>query len=288
MRFYSSLIIAFLLVFTSATAQNEDKEELSVLSWNVYMLPGITNLSKQISKNYKKDRADEIAAYLNNSEIDIVVFQEAFFKPSRRRLSKKINAKFPYQYGPANPSKLSLKTSSGIFVASKIPLDVLGTVQYEACNGADCFAKKGAILLEGLFKDKRFQILGTHLNAGGPQWIRYEQYKQMRGLLDDFSKLGVPQIVCGDMNTHKEEAANYEEMLDMLGVEDGPTDSEQKFTTARNRSVIDYIFLRRNRISFQINSKEVLWINPNNLEVIDKLYGNLSDHLALKANFSWD
>ncbi|MFT4969729.1 MAG: hypothetical protein ACI9O4_001480, partial [Chitinophagales bacterium] len=33
---------------------------------------------------------------------------------------------------------------------------------------------------------------------------------------------------------------------------------------------------------------EVLWINPNKLEVIDNLYGNLSDHLALKANFSWD
>ena len=63
-------------------------------------------------------------------------------------------------------------------MVSKFPLQVLGTVQYEACNGADCFAKKGALLLEGEVNSQKFQILVTHLNEGGPHWIRQEQYKQ--------------------------------------------------------------------------------------------------------------
>tara|TARA_B110000459_G_scaffold39253_2_gene42466 strand:- start:1833 stop:2696 length:864 start_codon:yes stop_codon:yes gene_type:complete len=282
-----SFLLALVMFFGETSAQDTPLDELTILSWNVYMLPGIANLSKQISKNHKKLRAGEIAEYLNTSDIQIVVFQEAFFKPSRRILSKQLKAQFPHQYGPANPSKLSLKTSSGIFVVSKIPLKVLGTSQYEACNGADCFAKKGAILLEGTFQDKHFQVLGTHLNAGGPQWIRQEQYKQIRNLLDDFTKLNVPQIICGDMNTSKESKENYIEMLEMMDVVDPPTTSAQKFTTAKNSSVIDYVFLKTNRSSIRMNSKEVLWINPNKLAVIEKLKGNLSDHLAVKAKFSW-
>lgn len=288
MKYYSMLLTVFLLVVCpQIQAQENDGLDLTILSWNVYMLPGITNLSKQISKSDKKGRAVEIATYLNSSDIDIVIFQEAFFNPSRKKLSKYLETNYPYQYGPANPSKLSLKTSSGIYVVSKIPLEILGTVQYEACNGADCFAKKGAILLEGELGGERFQILGTHLNAGGPHWIRQEQYKQVRGLLDDFNKLGVPQIVCGDMNTHKENEDHYADMLNMLDVEDGPTNSKQQFTTAKDRSVIDYIFTRPNNSGMALDQKEVLWINPNKMKVIEKLNGNLSDHLALKARFVW-
>jgi endonuclease/exonuclease/phosphatase family metal-dependent hydrolase len=289
MKSYLSFLLAFSLTMfgVKLNAQYAESADLTVLSWNIYMLPGITNLSKQITKSDKKARAMEIAAYLNSSEVDIVVFQEAFFNPARRKLSKSVKENYPFQYGPANPSKWSLKTSSGIFVVSKFPLQVLGTVQYEACNGADCFAKKGALLLEGEVNSQKFQILGTHLNAGGPHWIRQEQYKQVRGLLNDFTKLGVPQIVCGDMNTHKENEAHYQNMLDMLDVLDQETNSGQQYTTAKDRTVIDYIFIRQNDSRMELEKKEVLWINPNQYEVIDKLNGNLSDHLALKARFVW-
>lgn len=283
-----SIAIFFIQVFiVSANAQVLEKEDLNILSWNIYMLPGITNLSKSIEKNDKKLRAAEIADYLNANAYDIVVFQEAFFNPARRLLSKGIKEMYPYQYGPINPSKLSLKTSSGIFIVSKIPLKVLGTVQYNACNGADCFAKKGAALLEGYYDGKAFQILGTHLNAGGPQWIRIEQYKQIKSLLDDFNKLGVPQIICGDMNTHLNEEEKYKNMLEILDVEDVATTSKQKNTTAKDRSVIDYFFLKRNNSSLRAVRKDVLWINPNKFPVIEKLNGNLSDHLAISASLRW-
>lgn len=278
----------FIQVFHfSGNAQVIDKQDLNILSWNIYLLPGITNLSKSIEKSDKKLRAAEIANYLNTSTYDIVVFQEAFFNPARRILSKDVREQYPYQYGPINPSKLSLKTSSGIFIVSRTPLKILGTVQYNSCNGADCFAKKGAALLEGSHEGKAFQILGTHLNAGGPQWIRIEQYKQIKSLLDDFNKLGVPQIICGDMNTHLEDEEKYQNMLEILDAEEVATTSKQINTTVKDRSVIDYFFLRKNNSSLRSIRKEVLWINPNSIPVIQKLNGNLSDHLAISASYRW-
>lgn len=288
MKFIFFVLTLLFFGINSSTAQiNTNYEEsLDVLSWNIYMLPGITNLSKEVEKSDKKARAREIAEFLNNSHYDIVVFQEAFFPASRHVLAKNLKESFPFQIGPANPSGISLKTSSGVFVVSKVPIKELESVVYKACNGADCFAKKGAILLEGEFQSKSFQILGTHLNAGGPQWIRVSQYQQIRKLLDDFKKLNIPQIVCGDMNTHKEDQAYYEEMLNKLDVEDIPTVSKQVFTTAKDRSVIDYIFLRPNRSSMKARNKEVLWIKAK-MPVIERLNGNLSDHLALSASFYW-
>jgi len=271
----------------SCLAQNQVKKTLDVLSWNIYLLPGITNLSKEIEKNNKKERAAEIAEVLNNSKYDVVVFQEAFFSPARGVLAKSIKELYPFQYGPINPSGLSLKTNSGLFVVSKQALKILGTVIYEACNGADCFAKKGAVLLEGTFDGGKYQILGTHLNAGGPQWIREAQYKQMKGLLDEHLKMDVPQIVCGDMNTHKENEGFYKHMLLKLDVEDVETKSDQVFTTAKDRSVIDYVLLRKNGTTLKAINKEVLWIKAKRLKVIEKLNGNLSDHLALFASFAW-
>lgn len=281
------LVFFLILIAQSSFSQTISNESLDVLSWNLYMLPGITNLSKEIHKSNKKERAKEIADYLNNTAYDVVVFQEAFFHPSRKVLAKGIKEKYPYQYGPINPSKASLKTSSGIFVVSKTPLKLLGAVKYKSCNGVDCFAKKGAALLEGEFNGKTFQILGTHLNAGGPHWIHQEQYKYMSQLLNDFKKLNVPQIVCGDMNTHKEETFNYENMLNMLDCEDIETNSKQVFTTAKDRSVIDYIMLRKNNSSIKAINKEILWLKSK-APVIEKLNGNLSDHLAVTASFIFE
>lgn len=279
------LFLAFCFFLIKSTAQ-EQNNSLDILSWNIYMLPGIANLSKEIDKSDKKGRAFEIAQLVNGSPYEIIVFQEAFFNPARRILSKNIMEQYPYQYGPINPSKASLKTSSGIFVVSKIPLKIVDIIKFDACNGADCFAKKGAPLFQGEFQGNTFQLLGTHLNAGDPQWIREEQYKQMRQLLDNFKLLGVPQIVCGDMNTRQANEKDYNNMLKMLDVIDLETTSTQKTTTARGEGVIDYIFLRKNNVEIETIAKEVLWFKSD-IKRTDKLNSNLSDHLAIKASFKW-
>jgi endonuclease/exonuclease/phosphatase family metal-dependent hydrolase len=289
----------FFLNFTAVNAQKPAQSEddyLRILSWNIYMLPGITNLSKEIDKNFKKDRAHQIAETMNNSQYNVIVFQEAFFGPARRVLSKKLKQKYPYQYGPLNPSGLSLKTSSGIWIVSEVPLKELGTTRYRTCDGADCFAKKGAVMLEGEWKGKPFQVLGTHLNAGGPIWIRQEQFKQMRDeLILPFQKLGVPQIICGDMNTRFTNRDAYSFMIETLDVIDLPVSNQRfstkppkenepktMYTTATDSVFIDYIFHRENGSNMKVIDKQVVTFKANPTFPVKVLHGTLSDHLALE------
>lgn len=286
MNFKKNFLLVLTILITITSFAKEQDEELKILSWNIYLLPGIANISKQIDKSNKRGRAKEIAAFVSQSDYDVVVFQEAFFGPARRIISQQVEEAYPYQYGPINPSRMSLKTSSGIFVVSKTPLEIVETIQYETCNGADCFAKKGAALFEGKHNGKTFQILGTHINAGGPAWIKEEQFKMMKTLLNDFQKLGVPQIICGDMNTSINDEINFKFMLETLGVEDIATNSEQKATTATDGAIIDFIFLRANKSSLHPVNKEILWIKGE-MQLIPLLNGNLSDHLAVSASFKW-
>ena len=77
----------------------------------------------------------------------------------------------------------------------------------------------------------------------------------MRQLLDEHARSGVPQLVCGDMNTGRSDPKNYGIMMETLDAEDGPFEGVWQFTAdgvrndvcgggSRNRRVIDYIFVR--------------------------------------------
>lgn len=279
--------LILLLIVSCQLGFTQEKENLKILSWNIYMLPGITNIAKSVEKSDKRSRAKEIATLLNNSDYDVVLLQESFFAPARRKLKAATKAEFPYQYGPVNPSGLGYKTSSGLIALSRLPLTLLGTVQFESCNGVDCIAKKGAGLWEGEKNGKKFQVLNTHLNAGGPQWIRTEQYKMMtEKLLLPFSKMGVPQFVCGDMNTHKEDLIVYAQMLETLDASDTPTFSEQVNTTVKDRTIIDYILIRENGANVRVIDKNIQRFQANQ-PVIERLGGTLSDHLAVDVTVSF-
>lgn len=297
MRFlFIFLAFTFFSANSTQAQQSENDDFLSILSWNIYMLPGITNLSKQIDKNFKRPRATQIADTLKNSPYNIIVFQEAFFPPARRRLAKGLKERYPYQYGPVNPSGFSIKASSGIWVVSEVPLNELARTRYRTCNGADCFSKKGAALWEGEWNGKTFQVLGTHLNAGGPKWIREEQFKQIwEELLAPFEKIGVPQIICGDMNTRYTNRDAYTFMLKTLNALDPPVSNqrmstkppkrnEQKefYTTATDSVFIDYILHRPNGSNMKVIDKRVVTFKANPEFPVKVLHGTLSDHLALE------
>jgi endonuclease/exonuclease/phosphatase family metal-dependent hydrolase len=278
----SFLTILFSLSIFFITAQ-ENTQTLKVLSWNIYMLPAAANLSKEITKSHKKERTAEISTIMNASDYDIIIFQEAFHIPSRKKLAKNLKEKFPFQYGPLN--KGFIKTNSGIFIVSKIPLKQLKSIQYRDCNSSDCLARKGSAIFEGERNGKTFQILGTHLNSTKEQHIRELQYEQLyEELLKPFEKPGVAQIICGDLNTKKSNLESYTSMLKKLDAIDIQTNSNQKMTTVTDKVEIDYILLRKNNAEINVESKHIKIFDAK-VKVIDKLAGTLSDHLAVEVNF---
>lgn len=265
------------------TFAQTDSTTLKVLSWNIYMLPSITNLSKQIKKSDKNKRAKAIAEVLSNNNYDILIFQEAFHTPSRKILRKGLDEEFPYSYGPIN--KAFLKTNSGIFIMSKIPLQQLDKIIYKKCNAEDCWAKKGSAVLEGSKNGKTFQILGTHLNSTSVQITREAQYEQLYNeLLQPYQQNNIPQIICGDMNTAVSNKEAYQSMLKKLDAEDIATQSQQKMTTVKNTAIIDYILLRKNKAQIKTLDKQIR-IFKAPFPVIPKLRNTLSDHLAVEVLF---
>lgn len=280
MKYFISLItLLFLFTSFSQNASTPNNDNLKILSWNIYMLPNSTNLSTKIKRSKKKERASQISDTLNNSDYDIIVFQEAFHIASRKILEKKLQEQFPYQYGPVNAA--FIKTNSGIFIVSKVKLKELGSIQYKGCTGIDCFSKKGVGIFEGHFKGKTFQIAGTHLDSGS-QSVREKQYTQAyEKILKPFEKEGVPQIFCGDFNTRKSQPERYVLMLKSYDAEDIVTNSERKNTTVKDNAIIDFILLRKNDSKIKVIDKQVK-IFKSRGEMIDKLSGNLSDHLAIE------
>lgn len=213
---------------------------------------------------------------------------------ARRIIGKALADSFPYQFGPAN-RKFSIKTNSGIWVLSKLPLKPLEEIDYVECEGFDdCFARKGALLLAGEFNGKAFQILGTHLQAGGPDAIRKSQCVEMRNLLDRHKQAEVPQIIAGDMNTGHTDTAQYREMLSILEAEDGPLTvklptveggypNDLHSDGVRSFRVIDFVFYRGNGLPANRIDREM----PHFQAAWSRKHKDLSDHFPVAFSVWW-
>ena len=259
---------------------------LKILSWNIYMLPPLAKFTG------KQRRAKQIGNLLTDSDFDIVVFQEAFHGAARRKIARRMKANFPHILGPANKRWYSLKTNSGIWILSKIPLTKLAELDFDYCEGIDCWSRKGALLAEGEFQGQTFQILGTHLEAGGPRDKKVGQYRELDSLLSEFRKNDVPQIAAGDFNTKKfQDTTWYNQLVSILAVEDGPILSEQQYTSdsfvndikihrgdQKKKGVIDFVFYRENGIETTINR----YVRMPRWQW-SKQCKDLSDHFAVEA-----
>lgn len=290
--------IALLCLFVLLSAQNsfartnsgvttdkdticeDDERNLKILSWNIYMLPKI------VPSKGKLDRAHAIVEEIKKSDFDIIVFQEAFLKGARNIIREGLKDTYAFEYGPANSEKFDIRISSGVWVISKIKLNLVNTVQFKVCAGNDCFARKGAMLLEGVWNDKPFQILGTHLQADGFDKIREKQMDQIyTELLAANKQEGVPQIICGDMNTEKLMNEHYCSMLECLDAQDGDISGIEKCSYdgvenplaqsfgVKSKTNYDYILVRSNGLKMKSTKRFV--------SVMKKGKKFLSDHYGV-------
>jgi len=252
--FFVSLVLAekSYALPTKNNVTDTTDHQLKILSWNIYMLPKI------VVRKGKEERAHAIVEQIKLNDFDVIVFQEAFLPKARKIIGEGLAELYPHHYGPANNSS-NIKTNSGVWVISKIPLRQLETIQFRNCIGFDCFARKGAILLEGDWEGKSFQVLGTHLQADQYTEIREKQMDQIYlELLNKYRREDVPQIICGDLNTEEDIREHYCAMLDCLDAENGDISGIEKCTYdgvnnpiaqsygAKSKTTYDYILVRKN------------------------------------------
>lgn len=280
-------LISLLALATPTKAQTfprrSKQESLKILSWNIYMLPYLSWF------NHNGRRASVIGRQLMDSDFQIIVFQEAFNMKCRRIIHKILAAKYPYQYGPANASLWPFRTSSGLWILSKIPLTKLKAIKFKEAKGFDKIARKGAVLFEGCYDGTSFQLLATHLQSDNPQNIRNAQYKEISDLLSIYYTNDVPQILCGDFNTEMSNPKAYTAMLKTLDAQNGElsgnlkvTYDEAHNTLAKNaegkQEIIDYILTRNTSLIANMQRKVLEFYHS------DSHYKtHLSDHYAMEA-----
>jgi len=287
-----SALVLFASIFFSrcfvcaqtADSSNFSQQRISVISWNIYMLP------RFVKNTGKLKRAKKIGEQLNFEDVDVIVFQEAFHGGARKLIKERLGQNFPFSIGPANQSAVSFRVNSGIWIFSKYPIVNYASIVFKSCYGVDALSKKGALLVELDVNGKLIQVVGTHLQNAGRAELKALQCKEIfEKLLKPNEKSGVSQVICGDFNIEMQ-SVYYQQMLLNLDAEDGKLTGEQQYSFDRltndlqteagdRRELIDYILLRNNKAQCQWISKIV---KPFKVQWHSK-HLDLSDHYPLIA-----
>ena len=220
-NFIKRFVLALLLItpfISYAQCNNQLKGgQVKIITWNIYMLPRLFIHTGQL------ERAKEIAKVLKDQDADIIVFEEAFDTKARTIIRDSLKAYFPYESG--DPGKnCKWKASCGVWIISKVPIEVVKQIYFKEAMGSDKLATKGAILVEGQKDGFCFQLVGTHLqsdlNSGkNVQPIRDKQYAEIKKqLLIPYSYENVPQFMAGDFNTIHDDSACYDHMVGTLKI----------------------------------------------------------------------
>lgn len=283
-NFVKAILAVFMMLILSPLVKaSEEDKELRILSYNIQMLPRwIAHLGHGPVK-----RAKLIPEKLIQDNIDIIVFQEAFDKHCMKLISRQLKTTYPYSIGPANDKKCGMKLNSGVMIFSKTPLTFVDQVDFTECEKEDCFARKGALLVETEFNGKKIQVLGTHKEAGGSLPLKAGQYIEILGMVRKHTKPNVPQFLCGDFNIRKDSDL-YFGMLGSFEMKDGPITGELQFTSDHllndmssyrpdDRKIIDFIFYRGNGHEPISTTREI----RRYIQRWHKDHEDLSDHLAV-------
>ena len=236
-----------------------ERSAFSILSWNVFMMPGWIHESPR-----NEARAAAIAATLLERDFDVICLQKAFDRGAVDVMDGVLAEKYPHRFGPAN-DWCSLKINSGIYVLSRTPLADFQSIQFDDCNKIECMSRKGAVLVSLSCAGKPVRLIVTHLQGEEGkrftpegQNIRDRQISQLqRELIAPNTQPLVPFVICGDLGTPRLsddgrfETAAYRRMLATFkarnGVEPRITldDDSHRNDMARDgtrrRNELDYI-----------------------------------------------
>jgi len=281
-----SLVISGVCATPGVTKSDSIRsKEISIMTYNIKMLPRGAN---SFIHHFPLKRARLIPDKVIAEGTDVVVFQEAFDGVADRILRKKLKSAYPYNMGFQNRKLVSYKRAGGVLMFSKYPLTEIESIKYSQCKGIDCAGHKGSMLVEVAHPAGRFQLLGTHMQAGGTKEIKESQYAEAGELLRRHEQAGVPQFAAGDFNTKKADPVLYDTLVRALHAEDGAITGDLQFTSDHSlndmeeykpdkRNVIDYVFYIGNGVKPVSARRYVCRF----MQPWDAKHKDLSDHFAM-------
>jgi len=223
--------------FTVGTVKTADKSSrksddrqtanLKVLTWNIQMLPTFPPV-EPLNKGQAM-RAPWIIEFLNAQDYDIVVLQEVIDKKMTQLLKDGLKPSYPYQVSVDSKRGVT-GCVGGILFVSRIPLKYVDHIVYKNVSGVDAMAEKGCVLVEAEHEGVRFQIAGTHLQAGDEKARIAEIPEIADGIVKKHRASGIPLILLGDMNMGADEQT-FDVLLKTTGMTAFSLDDPRPFTT---------------------------------------------------------
>ena len=194
-------------------------------------------------------------------------------------------------------------SGSGLGVASRLDIASHARRPFSPPHvHAERFARKGLLHARVRVGDALVDVVNTHLQSGrgrAARAIRKRQLGELRRLVDDVGRAGVPMIVCGDLNIDglaKERRAEYVELSRALPefVDLGAAADHVTFDTEHNALArrhyrweppqrLDYVFLADPTGALEVVG--VSRVFHVALESAGRSRTFASDHYALEARF---
>lgn len=206
------LIMAVLLLAGSLSIH---ARELKLLTWNTFMIP------KPFKNSRQSERRQAIARELQKTDYDVIVLQEAFMDSFKTTVKSALKTTHPYVYWPKKVRGIFKIFDSGVMVLSKTPLHQVDKTYYTSCTTFDCYASKGAIMLETNLAGQEIQLVVTHMQSGQNPTatrVRSKQLQQIKKMMQRNQRPGVPQLLAGDLNINAYGEGEYEYALDNLNM----------------------------------------------------------------------
>lgn len=181
---------------------------LKIISFNIAMLPSLIGIGDN-TKRYK-----EIFKRLDSIEWDVVCFQESFDNDFIEKYGGENNM----NVFTDNKKRHKIGVSSGLTIMSKFPIVDRELIRYKDYAGDENFARKGAMYVRIKKLDRNYDVITTHLQAGGinksvfhlmdvfkknkksADEIKALQLKQLGQLIIKRYTHSIPLVLVGDFN----------------------------------------------------------------------------------------
>lgn len=247
-------------------------------------------LPSPLKKSLQQTRIATIPGKLKETDFDLLFLQEAFMKSFRMNVRKALKKTHPHTYYLRSPSFPIPVFGSGLYVVSRYPVKLLDHIYFKSCTSADCFAAKGAALIEiSLPGGEKIQVSNTHMQATSRAGsIRMKQLGQIQRMLLKHHRPDVPQFLIGDLNIDPSEP-EFMSGLSLLGMDYTRLTGPILWTSGRKNSCY--------KVGAGQQWVDHMWFNNyplitnTNMRVRDFSFLRrgkncpLSDHHAIEASF---
>lgn len=209
--------------FFSSRAQDRlGDTSISVLFWNVYLLPDLL-----FADSAKQKRADLIPGAIISEGADVVVLSEMFHDELSASVLSALSKDYPFQTNilADNSSfwdrNFPTFEGGGVVVLSKYEIDHSDELIYSDASGLDQLSNKGVVYARIIKEGQPFHIFASHLQAyADSQAVRESQLKEYASFVSG-QKLAQsdPVLHAGDFNIDLHDKKNFGNLLKIMKVQ---------------------------------------------------------------------